>query len=243
VVSPKARYQQDDRSLRDRRRELVRVGRRIEELKPKLRNLLADDPLQADDDWALMFEKAAADSSTPRRDRAQLVNALIEDAHWVFGELRFQRSRSFTKQDLVEQQRDLLESLERLQPKLRLIAPELQQRLPISFDPVDLADRVADAVVAFKSMAPMPDGRRSRVSEVQGRVVAELAGRVLQRFDDYGLTASAHASRDDGKASAAVLVLVLIGEAVSLVRTPETWGDALAAAKSAVGSDARRKGA
>jgi hypothetical protein len=174
----------------------------------------------------------AADDSTWGDPREQLVEELIEDAHWIRGELEHLR-RGISKQDTTAEHLDLLSNLQETERKLRSLSPGHAQLLPVDFDPLRLADEIARHLAVVEA-TPLREVTNSNVGQPQNEsyLIKELASRVVARLQAHGIPAGATAPDGYGKPSQAVLALQAIGNVAGILRKPVTWKGAIAAAKS-----------
>lgn len=177
----------------------------------------------------------------------EFVEVLLRDGHWLAAELGAIKA-FLTKQEALAECDALLKDLRGAHMKLRNLSFDFDRFLGPDADPTGCADSILQMIeyaeLAQSTIRQKKEPAR-KPSEWRHRSAVDFSGRIAYTLQNYGIQASATASRylrainiteDFGKedtseyVSDAVKILKIIADDVGLNLAESTWRDTLAEA-------------
>ena len=220
MTTPKPRYDSDG-SWKNRQYDEAGWEKVKERLRRDLRPFHPDKNAQATPPFG-----------HPADTWANILLAESEDVlsleQWLF--------RRLTKAELRAEQADILKTLKKAERCLGRLSYDLDIMLGVDADIRGCCDKIRELTprleAAEATINQLP--RAKKLRDIQHDAAVEMAVRVLRILKNDGISIAATANKDSPRASNAVRILKIIGDAIGLPLSEVTWKDIIIEAKPSI---------
>ena len=159
-------------------------------------------------------------------------NYLLSTA-WSAISINYGVSLRLTNEQLVVEQQDILETLQKAVRVLSCVSPDVDRLFGVDADVLGTRDKIQELISFVETsktrINTLPRAMQKRA--VDRAAAVEVAIRVLRIFKDHGGRVSATADIDLNYVSDAVSILKILGDELGLILGVTTWKKAVAAAR------------
>lgn len=144
--------------------------------------------------------------------------------------------RRLTNAELRAERKDLLNTLNKADKSLSNLSLDLKKMLGVDADIRGCRDKIEEFMQRLEDAGAtidrLPKARKLR--DVQHSAAVEMAVRVLRILKQYGVSTAATAAAGQGRASDAVQILKILGDAIGLPLSEVTWKGIIIEAKPSI---------